>query len=62
MSALGSFTEPISVELKLINPSKKRVSFKMKTTVPRFYTVRPASGTVEPNEKTAVISKLLDQC
>jgi len=55
--AAGSFTEPISVELKLINPSKKRLSYKVKTTAPKAYTVRPASGTVGPNGKTVVMSK-----
>jgi len=59
--ASGSFTEPISVELKLINPSKKRLSYKIKTTSPKAYTVRPASGTVGPNGKTVVIGKSLVQ-
>ena len=55
MSASGLFTDPISADLKLINPSKKRLSFKIKTTAPRAYTVRPNSGTVAPNNKTTVI-------
>ena len=57
MSASGLFTEPVSLELKLINPSKMRLSFKVKTTAPRAYTVRPNSGTVSPNDKTSVIGK-----
>jgi len=57
MSATGTFEEPVSVDLKLINPSKKRLSFKIKTTAPRAYTVRPNSGVVSPNDKTTVIGQ-----
>ena len=57
LSASGSFTEPVSVDLKLINPSKKRLSFKVKTTAPRAYTVKPNSGTVAPNDKKTLIGK-----
>ena len=57
LHASGLFTEPVSVELKLINPSKKRLSFKIKTTAPKAYTVRPNSGIVGSNDKTAVIGK-----
>ena len=54
---LGLFTDPLPVELKLINPSRKRLSFKIKTTAPRAYTVRPNSGIVPQNDKTTVIGK-----
>jgi len=60
LSGLGPFTQPISVQLKLINPSKKRLAFKIKTTAPRAYTVRPNNGTVGPNDKTSVIGKSFD--
>lgn len=39
----------IPVILTLTNPSTDRVAFKVKTTSPKTYCVRPSSGFVEPN-------------
>ncbi|XP_038069486.1 vesicle-associated membrane protein-associated protein A-like [Patiria miniata] len=50
----GPFTEVVSSELKLINPSEKTVCFKIKTTAPRRYCVRPNSGIVGPKESVKV--------
>lgn len=50
----GPFTEVVSSELKLINPSDKTICFKIKTTAPRRYCVRPNSGVVTPNESVKV--------
>lgn len=44
----GNFREVATVNLKLINPSEKKVCFKVKTTAPKRYCVRPNSGFVEP--------------
>ncbi|EDO39251.1 predicted protein, partial [Nematostella vectensis] len=45
----GPFTEVVTSSLRLANPSEKRVCFKVKTTAPKRYCVRPNSGIVEPN-------------
>jgi MSP (Major sperm protein) domain len=55
----GSFTEPIPVELKMINPSDLRVGFKIKTTAPKQYTVRPSSGIVNPGDAVVVTSEYI---
>ncbi|TSP09123.1 Vesicle-associated membrane protein-associated protein A [Bagarius yarrelli] len=44
----GPFTDVVTANLKLMNPSDKRVCFKVKTTAPRRYCVRPNSGTIDP--------------
>lgn len=44
----GPFTDVVTSELKLGNPSEKRVCFKVKTTAPKRYCVRPNSGLIEP--------------
>lgn len=48
----GPFTVPVTSHLTLTNPSDKRVVFKIKTTVPKKYCVRPNSGILEPSEST----------
>lgn len=50
----GPFTEVVSSELKLKNPSSKRVLFKVKTTAPKRYCVRPNSGLIEPDTSVTV--------
>lgn len=45
----GPFKDVVTSHLHLTNPSDKRVCFKVKTTAPRRYCVRPNSGFVEPN-------------
>lgn len=50
----GPFTEVVSSELKLKNPSTKRVLFKVKTTAPKRYCVRPNSGLIEPDSAVTV--------
>lgn len=44
--------------LKLTNPSDSRVCFKVKTTAPKRYCVRPNNGIVEPKQ-TATIAVML---
>ncbi|XP_003975357.1 VAMP (vesicle-associated membrane protein)-associated protein A, like [Takifugu rubripes] len=54
----GPFTDVVTTNLKLKNPSDKRVGFKVKTTAPRRYCVRPNSGVIDPGA-TVVISVML---
>lgn len=44
----------IPVTLSLTNPTNDRVAFKVKTTSPKKYCVRPSSGFVEPNSSKDV--------
>jgi len=46
----GPFSVPVTSYMKLLNPTDKRVVFKIKTTVPKKYCVRPNSGILDPNE------------
>ncbi|KAG0712191.1 Vesicle-associated membrane protein-associated protein B [Chionoecetes opilio] len=50
----GPFTDVVTSQLKLSNPTDKRVCFKVKTTAPRRYCVRPNSGVVDPNGAVSV--------
>ncbi len=43
----GPFTDVVTSELKLTNPTEKRVCFKVKTTAPKRYCVRPNSGIID---------------
>ncbi|XP_020606691.1 vesicle-associated membrane protein-associated protein B/C-like isoform X2 [Orbicella faveolata] len=45
----GSFTTVVTANLKLTNPTERKVCFKVKTTAPKRYCVRPNSGFVEPH-------------
>ncbi|XP_050311613.1 vesicle-associated membrane protein-associated protein B [Anthonomus grandis grandis] len=55
---VGPFNEPVSTFIKLTNPTDKKVMFKIKTTAPKKYCVRPNSGLLHPGE-TAQISLCL---
>jgi len=50
----GPFTDVVTADLKLQNPSEKRVCFKVKTTAPKRYCVRPNSGIIEPGQQVNV--------
>ncbi|GAB6020379.1 hypothetical protein CHUAL_003087 [Chamberlinius hualienensis] len=50
----GPFTDVITSCLKLTNPSDRRVCFKVKTTAPKRYCVRPNNGLVEPKSSVTV--------
>ncbi|XP_063307642.1 vesicle-associated membrane protein-associated protein A [Pelobates fuscus] len=54
----GPFTDVVTTNLKLRNPSDRRVCFKVKTTAPRRYCVRPNSGTIDPGT-TVTVSVML---
>lgn len=54
----GPFTDVVTANLKLKNPSERKVCFKVKTTAPRRYCVRPNSGIIDPGA-TLTISVML---
>ncbi|XP_051970202.1 vesicle-associated membrane protein-associated protein A-like isoform X2 [Xyrauchen texanus] len=58
LSFRGPFTDVVTTNLKLKNPSDRRVCFKVKTTAPRRYCVRPNSGVIDPGT-TVTISVML---
>ncbi|KAF7270804.1 VAMP-associated protein 33kDa [Rhynchophorus ferrugineus] len=47
---IGPFTLPVTAYMKLSNPTDKNVMFKIKTTAPKRYCVRPNSGLLEPHK------------
>ena len=51
---VGPFTDVVTSYLKLTNPSERPVCFKVKTTAPKKYCVRPNSGILKPKQKTTV--------
>lgn len=50
----GPFTDVVTADLKLSNPTERRICFKVKTTAPKRYCVRPNSGILEPRTSIAV--------
>uniref|UniRef100_A0A914I6N4 Major sperm protein n=1 Tax=Globodera rostochiensis TaxID=31243 RepID=A0A914I6N4_GLORO len=54
LSFKGPFTEYVNANLTLSNPSQKDVYFKVKTTAPKFYCVRPNSGVIKANDKAQI--------
>ncbi|KJH51691.1 DEAD/DEAH box helicase [Dictyocaulus viviparus] len=47
--ALSPFNDIVNAHLQLRNPTERPVCFKVKTTAPRQYCVRPNSGVLPPN-------------
>lgn len=50
----GPFNDVVTSYLKLSNPSDRRVCFKVKTTAPKRYCVRPNNGLIEPFGHTTI--------
>ena len=50
----GPFSEVVTADLKLFNRSDKQVCFRVKTTAPRRYCVRPNQGILERNASVTV--------
>ncbi|TKR93564.1 hypothetical protein L596_007991 [Steinernema carpocapsae] len=50
----GPFTDVVTSHLHLQNPTEKFICFKVKTTAPKQYCVRPNSGLIKPGEKSIV--------
>ncbi|KAI6227469.1 Major sperm protein [Aphelenchoides fujianensis] len=63
LSFEGPFTEVVTTQLTLGNPTEDVVYFKVKTTAPRYYCVRPNSGIIGPrgNAKISVMLQPVDQ-
>lgn len=57
---LGPFTDVVTTNLKLANPTDRNVCFKVKTTAPRRYCVRPNSGVIEAGTSVKVSGKYDD--
>ncbi|GJQ81176.1 hypothetical protein Trydic_g12495, partial [Trypoxylus dichotomus] len=51
------FNVPVTSYMKLTNPSDKKVMFKIKTTAPKKYCVRPNSGSLDSNASVEIASK-----
>lgn len=58
LTQTGSFTEPSTEYLHLYNNSTQPLAFKVKTTAPKLYCVRPNASIIAPNE-TIKISLIL---
>lgn len=54
----GPFDDYVSVSLTIRNPTPKRIAFKIKTTAPKRYCVKPNSGVLDP-EQTMKVNVLL---
>jgi len=54
----GPFTQAVSSYMKLKNPSDKKICFKIKTTAPKRYCVKPNSGVVDPNTEVSIAVSL----
>jgi len=50
----GPFTDVVTATLKLSNPTERKICFKVKTTAPKRYCVRPNSGVVDPKAAVEV--------
>lgn len=51
----GPFTEVVARQLRLTNPTDRHMAFKIKTTAPKQYCVRPNSGFI-PSNKTVNVA------
>jgi len=54
LSFVGPFTQPVSSVMYLSNPSDRKVCFKIKTTAPKRYCVKPNSGVVDPDDSVKI--------
>lgn len=50
----GPYSDVVTSYLKLSNPSDRRVCFKVKTTAPKRYCVRPNNGIIEPKAAASI--------
>jgi len=50
----GPFSDITTSYLKITNPTDRRMCFKVKTTAPKRYCVRPNNGIVEPKATTQI--------
>jgi len=61
LSSSGPFTDVVTTNLKLGNPTDRNVCFKVKTTAPRRYCVRPNSGIIDAGTSINVSGKSFSQ-
>lgn len=50
----GPFRDYVTVSLTIKNPTERRIAFKIKTTAPKRYCVKPNSGILEPSQTMKV--------
>ena len=50
----GPFDDYVIVSLTIKNPTNKRIAFKIKTTAPKRYCVKPNSGVLDQDQSTKV--------
>ena len=53
----GPLTQLVKRILTVTNPNPQPIAFKVKTTAPKQYCVRPNSGRIEPGERVDVSGK-----
>jgi vesicle-associated membrane protein-associated protein A len=53
----GPFEDYVSVSLTIRNPTDKRIAFKIKTTAPKRYCVKPNSGVLDSGQLMKVNGK-----
>lgn len=54
----GPFHQAVSSVMTLTNPSERKVCFKIKTTAPKRYCVKPNSGVIDPSETVQIAVSL----
>jgi len=54
LSFVGPFTSQVSSSMRLTNPSDRKVCFKIKTTAPKRYCVKPNSGLIDPKQTVQI--------
>lgn len=47
---IGPFTVPITSYMKITNPTETKVAYKIKTTAPKKYCVRPNGGVLDRSD------------
>ena len=55
---VGPFTNVVTSLLRLRNPTKKNVMYKVRTTAPMRYCVRPNSGIIGPEQEVVITLSL----
>jgi len=58
LTFIGPFTTAVSAVMNLKNPSDRKVCFKIKTTAPKRYCVKPNSGVIDPKQTVQVAVSL----
>jgi len=58
LAFIGPFNTAVSAVMTLRNPSDRKVCFKIKTTAPKRYCVKPNSGVIDPKQAVQVAVSL----